>query len=152
MHEALASLVKGCCYNSLSCSETTADRGVPISDQEACDEFLHHLFKGLCATQPNVPGCGKITHGYATRTQVTHKLGSVLSRRKTMCRVLQLVGLSHSPTGSSPCIVSCRADAPTIKLRATYIYHTFIMNAVFHEYSMDVVPGFAACRPYTLSL
>jgi len=77
--EALASLVKGCYSNVLSRSETVANHCISISDQEPCDAILHHLFTGLCATQPNAPACRAIAHGYTTHMQVAHKLGSILS-------------------------------------------------------------------------
>ena len=77
--EALASLVKGCYDNVLFCSQAVTDHCVPVSDKEPCDAFLHHLFNGLCATQPSVSACREISHGYATNMQAAHRLGTILS-------------------------------------------------------------------------
>ena len=52
---------------------------LPVSDREPCDALLHHLFSGLCATQPNVHACHAIPRGYETHARVAHKLGGILS-------------------------------------------------------------------------
>ena len=73
----------GCCNNVLFCSESVSDHRLPVSDREPCDALLHHLFSGLCATQPDVPACHAIAHGYETHFRVAHKLGSILSSAYT---------------------------------------------------------------------
>ena len=75
--EALASLVKGCYNNVLTCSKTASDHRVP-TDRNTCDAVLHHLFSGSCATRRDVPACHAIAQGYTTSIGVAHKLGSIL--------------------------------------------------------------------------
>ena len=150
----------GCCNNVLFCSESVSDHSLPISDREPCDALLHHLFSGLCATQPDVPACHAISRGYETHFRVAHKLGSILSSAYThenislnvFCLCCVSIGLDTSEYGhqllgklkmklkAREPFNSCQNVFKTLNCVESLGYHSLSELASLHGLSLHSTP------------
>ena len=66
-----------------------------ILDRKPRDALLHHLFGGLCATQPNVPARRAISRNRSVHLQVADRLASAFAHSNIFLNVFRLA--AHPP-------------------------------------------------------